>query len=199
MPVRVFTVQEREELRIKMLDAGYALIKAQGMTHASVAKITRAAGLGKSTFYNFFNSKEQFVLELITYQRDSMRSYFNELLAGRTKITTAEAKAYLKKVIFSSDSLYQYLSAADEEKLLAYTRKAGTAKEWEDKAEQTIKLLLSHMEHVREDVDFKTAVNLIRIMALAQMHRDELYAEAMDKTLESIYTLFFGLVFDEPA
>jgi AcrR family transcriptional regulator len=197
MPVRVFTVQEREELRIKMLDAGYALIKEHGMTHASVEKITQAAGLGKSTFYNFFSGKEQFVLELIAYQRDCMRSYFDELLAGREKITVAEAKAYFKRVIFSTDSLYQYLTAADEEKLMAYSRKEGTAKEWEDKATQTMTALLSHMEHVRKDVDLKTAVNLIRIMAFARMHRDELYAEAMEKTLESIYTLFFGIVFEE--
>ena len=61
MSPKIFSITEREELRVKMLDAGFELIKQYGMTHASVEKITQTAGLGKSTFYNFFSSKEEFV------------------------------------------------------------------------------------------------------------------------------------------
>ena len=65
-----------EELRVKMLDAGFELIKQYGMTHASVEKITQAAGLGKSTFYNFFSSKEEFVTGIMEYQRDRVKQHF---------------------------------------------------------------------------------------------------------------------------
>ena len=57
MAKRVFTEEERTEYREKMLDAGFDLLKEYGMTHMSVAKITEAAGIGVSTFYNFFESK----------------------------------------------------------------------------------------------------------------------------------------------
>ena len=43
MPVRVFSQEEKEQLRIKMLDAGFSLLKEYGMTHTSVSKITGAA------------------------------------------------------------------------------------------------------------------------------------------------------------
>ena len=36
MSPRIFSTTQREELRIKMLDAGFELIKQHGMTHASV-------------------------------------------------------------------------------------------------------------------------------------------------------------------
>ena len=61
MAKRVFTEEERAEYREKMLDAGFDLLKQYGMTHMSVAKITEAADIGVSTFYNFFASKEEYV------------------------------------------------------------------------------------------------------------------------------------------
>ena len=79
MSPRIFSTTQREELRIKMLDAGFELIKQHGMTHASVEKITQAAGLGKSTFYNFFSSKEEFVTDIMEYQRDRVKRHFEPI------------------------------------------------------------------------------------------------------------------------
>ena len=85
MSPKIFSITDREELRVKMLDAGFELIKQYGMTHASVEKITQAAGLGKSTFYNFFSSKEEFVTGIMEYQRDRVKQHFETLLNGREK------------------------------------------------------------------------------------------------------------------
>lgn len=65
MAKRVFTEAERAEYREKMLAAGFDLLKQYGMTHMSVAKITEAAGIGVSTFYNFFPSKEAYVYDVM--------------------------------------------------------------------------------------------------------------------------------------
>ena len=45
MPVRVFDKDEKEILRIKMLDSGFPLIKEYGVIHTSVARIAKAAGI----------------------------------------------------------------------------------------------------------------------------------------------------------
>ena len=54
MPVRVFSEEEKKEIKEKMFTQGMELIKEYGLTHTSVSKITERAGIGKSTFYNFF-------------------------------------------------------------------------------------------------------------------------------------------------
>ena len=72
MPVRVFTQEEKDELRIKMLDAGFPLLKEYGMTHTSISKITKAASIGVSTFYNFWKTKEEYMTDLIHYHRTKM-------------------------------------------------------------------------------------------------------------------------------
>ncbi len=200
MPPRIFTLKEREMLRIKMLDAGFALIKQYGMTHASVEKITQAAGLGKSTFYNFFSSKEQFVIEIIEYQRDHSKQWFGQILNGREKMSAAEGKAYLKKIVFSRDSIYQYLTAEDMEKLRAAspTEYFSPDDSLYDKREAKIMhTLFDHMEQVRKELDLHVIANLIKIMAIAKLNRDILHIDALDETLEHMYELLFHLIFED--
>lgn len=192
---KIFALQEREEARIKMLDAGLHLIKEYGMTHASVEKVTKAAGLGKSTFYNFFPSKEAFVYEIIVYQRDRAKHFFMDTLGGREKITVPEAKVFLKKIIFSEDSIYQYLTSEDENKL-----KAALPPEYrmDSGAEATVMdSLFTHMEGIRKDIDYQVIANLIKIMAIAMFNQDSLHKDALDRTLEHIYTLLFSCIFEE--
>ncbi len=197
MSPKIFSLQEREETKIKMLNAGFTLIKEYGMTHASVEKVTKAVGLGKSTFYNFFPSKEMFVYEIIKYQRDRVKQFFMDTLNGREKMTVVEAKDFLKKIIFSNDSIYQYLTAEDEARL-----KAALPPEFRiDNRSETVVMnnLLDHIEDVRKDIDFKVVANLIKIMALAMFNQDVLHADALKRTLNHIYELLFSFIFEEDA
>lgn len=194
MPVRVFTVEERETHRVNMLEAGIKLIKAQGMTHASVEKITRAAGLGKSTFYGFFPSKEQFVMEIMAYQRDRAKILFDDTLGGRDKMTAEEGKAFLKSIILSDDNIYQYLTPEDEQKLRAAL--PGHQHAPPEGNSHTMISLLSHMEGVRADVDMKLVANLIKMMALATFHRDQMHQDALNDTFDRMYDLVFDCVFE---
>lgn len=195
MSPKIFAFQEREAARVKMLEAGFNLIKEYGMTHASVDKVTKAVGLGKSTFYNFFPSKEMFVYEIMEYQRDRSKQFFMDTLDGRDKMSVNEAKAFLKKIIYSENSIYQYLTAEDENKL-----KAALPPEYlmNPEAETAVMNgLFQHMEGVKEKIDYKVVANLIKIMALAMLHQDTLHADALTKTLDRIYDLLFSCIFEE--
>ena len=202
MSPRIFSTTQREELRIKMLDAGFELIKQHGMTHASVEKITQAAGLGKSTFYNFFSSKEEFVTDIMEYQRDRVKRHFEQILNGREKMTVAEGKEYLKLIVFSRDSIYQYLTAEDMEKLKrAFSTECTSPDDslYDQREAEVMRGLFDHMEGVRPDLDFHVVANLIKIMALAKVNRDALHADALDRTLDHIYELLYSLIFEEGA
>ena len=59
MPKRIFTGNEKEQLRLTMLEAGFPLIKEYGMTHTTISKITEAADIAKGTFYHFWKNKEE--------------------------------------------------------------------------------------------------------------------------------------------
>ena len=85
MAKRVFTEAERAEYREKMLAAGFDLLKQYGMTHMSVAKITEAAGIGVSTFYNFFPSKEAYVYDVMEYRKRMIPVFIKKALNGKEK------------------------------------------------------------------------------------------------------------------
>ena len=118
MAKRVFTEKERTEYREKMLDAGFDLLKEYGMTHMSVAKITEAAGIGVSTFYNFFESKEQYVYEVMAYRRRKIPEYLQLALNGKEKAGPTEARTYLKMMIDDRYSVFPSLTPEDEQRLL---------------------------------------------------------------------------------
>ena len=118
MAKRVFTEEERAEYREKMLAAGFDLLKQYGMTHMSVAKITEAAGIGVSTFYNFFPSKEAYVYEVLQYRRKIIPDLLRMALNGKEKAGPAEARTYLKFMIDENYSVFPSLSPEDEKRLV---------------------------------------------------------------------------------
>ena len=159
MPVRVFTEEEKKEIQKKMFEAGLALIKQNGLTHTSVEKITDFAGIGKSTFYNFYSSKEEFVMDLISYERNKAMQMIQEKLNGRSKLTVDESKNLIRMIIYSQDSIYQYLNEEDVQKLYPAMQKKGMIKS--DLDSEVPAYLLSIFEGVSQDADPRIFLNYI--------------------------------------
>lgn len=195
MPVRVFSEEEKEEIATKMYEAGMQLIREYGLTHASVTKITDAAGIGKSTFYNFFKSKEIFVIQLIQYERKKAMKQIEDLLKGRKKLTKEEGKNLFRKVICDQDSIYQYLTEEDITALYPVMTETGFIEN--DLNSNTPQYLLSIIEGVRKDADPKVFVNFLRILALCQTERESLHVEVLQQNIDMIFDKMFEYVFEE--
>ena len=123
MPIRVFNEEEKQELKEKMLEAGFPLIKQYGMTHTSISRITDAAGIGTSTFYNFWKSKEAYMAELIRYHREKMIKVVipRETLEGKRRMNREDAKHYLQAVVDENISIYPHMTMEDEAKIFHAT------------------------------------------------------------------------------
>jgi hypothetical protein cdifQCD-6_09159 len=193
MARRVFTEKEREEYREKMLAAGFSLLKEYGMTHMSVAKITGAAGIGVSTFYNFFPSKEAYVYEVIKYRRKMIPELMAKALGGKKKAGPKEARTYLKFMIDEDISIFPSLTPKDEEKL-AKMLPEQAAPNLQNEI-QVAAQFMQWMEGVREDADIPLVANLIKIYVLGAEGRDILHESAYERTMEKmrdaiIYELF---------
>lgn len=189
MPVRVFSEEEKNEIRKKMLEAGMSLIREYGLTHTSVTKITKEAGIGKSTFYNFYESKELFVVELIRYERKKTMGMIETLLAGRPKMTKKEGMELLRQVIYHQDSIYQYLTEEDVKTLYPVMEKSGLIAD--DLNSDTPQYLLSIMQGVREDVDPKVFVNFLRMMAICVAQKDALHQDVLNQNIDMIFDKMF--------
>ena len=136
------------------------------------------------------------------YQRDRVKQHFEQILNGREKMTAAEGKEYLKLIVFSRNSIYQYLTAEDMEKLKQASSPECTSPDdslYDQREAEIMHGLFDHMEGVRPDLDLHVVANLIKIMAMAKVNRDALHADALDRTLDHIYGLLYSLIFEEGA
>ena len=111
MPVRVFSEENKIEIREKLLKVGFPLLKEYGLTHMSIPKIAKAAGIGTGTFYHFFKSKEDYIYELITYRRKILLSKVitDEVKAGQKKLSPSEVRQLIGLLVDKNKSLYSNL------------------------------------------------------------------------------------------
>ena len=193
MAKRVFTEEEREEYREKMLAAGFELLKKYGMTHMSVAKITDAAGIGVSTFYNFFPSKEAYVYEVLKYRRKIIPDLMNQALNGKEKAGPAEVRTYLKFMIDGNYSVFPSLTPEDERKLLEMFPEQARPDLQHEK--EVGARFVQWMDGVRPDVNIAVVANLIKIYVLGAESRDMLHEVSFEETMERmrdsiIYEIF---------
>lgn len=193
MAKRVFTEKEREEYRQKMLDAGFDLLKQYGMTHMSVAKITEAAGIGVSTFYNFFSSKEEYVYMVIQNRKKMIPELISMVLNGKDKAGPAEARSYLKMVIDERYSVYPSLTPEDEQKL--YDMLPELARPNLKKETEIGNWFFQMLEGVRTDVNLPVVANLIKIYVLAAEGKDILHRESYEDTMERMRDLILYEIF----
>lgn len=194
MPVRVFSNKEKEELRRKMLEAGYPLLKQYGMTHMSVDKITKAAQIGKSTFYNFFESKEEYIAALLEHNKATLFDYFTQMTARR-KLERKEVEQLLNKLLKSENNLFKYLSATNESDGLAVVKE--NEKEILEKETDTLKFLVERMNNVKENPDYPLIANLSKSLALMDDNRDMFYESHYEAARSMIMKLLLDCIFDD--
>ena len=193
MAKRVFTEAERAEYKEKMLAAGFDLLKQYGMTHMSVAKITEAAGIGVSTFYNFFPSKEAYVYEVVQYRRSIIPELLRMALNGKEKAGPAETRTYLKFMIDDNYSIFPSLSPEDEKRLVQMLPEQAAPNM--QKELQIANKFMTLMEGVRPDVNMTLVANLIKVYVLAAEGRDILHQAVYEETMERMRDLILYEIF----
>lgn len=196
MPTRVFSEEEREQIRQQMLEAGFPLLKEYGMTHTSISKITEAASIAVGTFYKFWKNKEAYMAELISYHAHKMMPGLigAEAIAGKRKLGREDAARYLRAVVDENISIYPHMTLEDEAGLLRATNAfvPDLAKE-----SAVAESLLQYLDHVRADVNLGLVANLTKVLVLTAESREELHVSAYRETLEVQIDTILNLVFEE--
>lgn len=196
MPVRVFDKDEKEILRIKMLDAGFPLIKENGVIHTSVARIAKTAGIGTSTFYNFWQNKEEYLTDLIRYHRQKMLPVMisEDVLAHKRKMSRREVKKLFRSLVDEDVSIYPHMTLEDEFKLVKATEEFTP-----DLVKETAiaTALISYIDNAREDIDYGLVANLTKLLAITAESKDELHASSYEATLDVIIEKILNLIIKE--
>ena len=84
-----FTDDDRDRIRVELVEAGHDLFSTHGFGRTRVRDVTQTVGIGTSTFYQFFDSKEDLYLAVLLAERDRI---YGELESALSSAGTARAE-----------------------------------------------------------------------------------------------------------
>ena len=90
-----FSEEDRERIRTELVEAGRELFTQHGFDRTRIHDVTEAVGIGTSTFYQFFDSKESLYAEVLRGERDRLESRLEEAVAAADS-PKAEIRALLE-------------------------------------------------------------------------------------------------------
>jgi AcrR family transcriptional regulator len=67
-----FSDSEREQIQSRLIEAGRELFARFGLERTRIKDITEEVGIGTSTFYQFFDSKETLYVEVLCVERERL-------------------------------------------------------------------------------------------------------------------------------
>ena len=198
MPPRVFTEEEREKLRELMLDQAIPLLEEYGFKHMSVDKITKKVGIGKSTFYNFFNSKEEYVSYALEHNRKKVFAELDKKFPPEKKMKPADVFNMWFTTLLSSNTFYKKFSAEDERALYEADKARGKNVSLQRETMIARKLMV-HMEGVKKDVNVGLLANYIKLVVLAYENSYMFHESEIENMQTELKLRIIDLIFEEDA
>lgn len=176
-----FTEEESKRIRQELILAGIRLSKELGVQKMSVEKLTAAVGIAKGSFYLFFGSKEDFILEAAAYASEETQKMLLKKLNGRSQMSAHEFMEFFNEYLHSDLDLMNGLTVSDFYWLKNHIKKQVLFDP--DIQIKTAQFWLSLISDVREGVDTGTFVNLIKSIYAIREHRDTMVIASLENSV----------------
>lgn len=191
-----FSAAERERIEGLLRETGRRLFTVQGLRKTSIDELVAPAGIVKSTFYVFYDSKEALYLQLILEgtQRVRRRTIDEGLRQGTD--TRDALRRYLRAVVdvLATDPLYHRLTTHPEE-LAAVQAKldAKALVQGQDNGIAELTRFVARAQRAGELPGRKpdVVVGVLRAVLLLTQHAAEFgdnYQPVLDLLIESVTT-----------
>ena len=176
-----FTEEESARIRTALILACMRLSKELGLQKMSVEKLTEAVGIAKGSFYLFFDSKENFIIETAEYASRETQKMLLAKLNGRRQMSAHEFIEFFDEYLHSDLDLMNGLTFND----FLWIRK-HLGEDYFDPNSQmkTAELWLSLIDDVRDGVDIGTFINLIKSIYAIRQHSDTMVKTSLENSIQ---------------
>ena len=189
-----FTEEEREKIRIELLEAGYKLSVECGIKKMTVALVAKSSGVAVGSFYNFFDSKESFVLALI---QKAEKEAELKMVSAFAKDGTISLKKFLQtfRENFRPETNFFLKIRLDDwvwlKSHLTDTTYFNTTSDL-----QKIEYLLPKIKGIREDINPGVVVNFIKSIYALYQNRETLFEESLETNVDLIFDSIYRYMKD---
>lgn len=189
-----FTETEKTHIRGRLMAAGRELFAARGVKKTSIEDLTRPAGIAKSSFYAFFDSKEALYLELLMAERRRMVEELSATLpaAGEARETVVHFLRAAIREIESSALTRRVITHPEEWRMVV--RRVSPEQMEANIAESTL-ATLSFIREGQESGEIIAArpeviAGLVRAVVALTTHKDDIgrdiYPEVMEMMIDFV-------------
>lgn len=180
-----FTEEEREQVRRKLLDSGYELFLSSGFRRMTVAGITKRAGIAVGTFYNFYESKEQFVIALIKDTEAGFVTKMQNAFLSNGTITLQKFMKIYREFFYPENNFLLNATLDDWVWLKSHIKDCEYLNVENDL--NKLQYLLPRIKGIRADVDPGVIVNSIKMIYALYQNRDTLFEDSIPANVDLIF------------
>ncbi|MBB4931154.1 AcrR family transcriptional regulator [Lipingzhangella halophila] len=191
-----FSAEEKSRIADLLMESGRELFTTLGLRKTSLEELVAPAGIAKSSFYQFFDSKEALYLELMLAQMARVKKHvIDEALLEAPDIREG-LRGFLRATLdtLATDPLYRRLMTHPEE-MAAVARKLDPAR-ITDAPDNPARALAEFITAKRASGDLIAAdpeviTGVLRAVLLVPMHADRLaspdrYSEIIDLLVDIV-------------
>ena len=192
-----FTNEQKDELREKLIEAGFELSATIGFKKMTIAKITEAAGVAVGSFYIFYDSKESFAKALI---QETEERLMRNLMAKVAADGTIELREFL--------DLYRDCYRPENNFLLrikledwVWLKTHITDDSYFDRSGDADRLykILPHINGVRKDINPGVVINFIKSVYAMYQNRETFFEESLQENVDLIFDTIYRYLSEKEA
>ena len=180
----IFSEQQKEKLREQLLITGFELLKQFGYRKMTIDDITKKCAIAKGTFYRFFKSKEDFIYELMIYERDKEKQALLDALDSEGHLSQSAFKNCVKNMFHNSVNVFSFMT--QEEITLLQTSWPEEYLLNVDNDEKTSNWILSFISDQSPGLDWRFFANYMKSIAIVEVYKSLLNPETADAFLDQL-------------
>lgn len=179
-----FTDEDKEKLRIEMIQLGFKTLKTGGIRGVNIDEITKKCFVAKGSFYNLFESKTEFLYQVMIYKRQESKDKIKEYLNKDGKLSRKGLMSYFHWLADENPNIFSYLDGQHTRWLIS--KWPPEYLENEENDEQTARRIISLLSNPRKNPDWKLFCNYLKLLALTLNSRELLITEATDTLIDNL-------------
>lgn len=190
-----FTEEQRNIIRAELIASGYELSVKCGIKKMTVAMVANAAKVAVGSFYNFFDSKESFVIALMEeYEKNAMKQ-MSEHFSNDGTITLKEFLSIYRDNYKPENNFLLQIGLNDwvwikyHLKDSVYLNKTSELEKYE--------FMFTKIKGIRQDADPGVVVNFIKSIYAMYQNRDTLFEESLQTNVDLIFDSIYRYLKEE--
>jgi len=179
-----------EDKRIKIFNCGKELFSAKGFKDTNVSDITKMAGLGVGTFYNYYSSKEKLFLDIFMKENEKLKQSFETVDMDTDPVkATMEVLSLNFASLSSNPILKEWYNRDIFGKLEKNFYKQGGIKSIAETMNSDIYMLIKKWKadgKMRKDLDDDFIHAIFNALPYIDIHKEEIGKQYFPQIMELI-------------